>query len=248
MIKLFDLVKGSFRDPFTGELSEGLIRTVEVDKALDIVEKQFPTFDSFYEGESNNSIRIEFSPKYLKSPEQNYIGDLPDPNISKVLSLLNNLGYFPSVVQYDLGSTSGQIKYSSSQLRDLVINKRPKYLSFIFEPKYDPVVEPPKYIYHITDRKYLDSIKKIGLKPKTLNKLSAHESRIYFSVSEEAAQKLWNRLKWYIPQDRGVLLTVDTESLGITFYNDPNFDKLGIYTYANISPQHITSYEPLQES
>lgn len=247
MIKLIDLLKGTFYDPFTGEISEGLIKTVEVDKALDIIGKQFPTFDSFYEGENNNSIRIEFSPKYLRSPEQNYTGDLPDPNISKVLSLLNNLGYFPSVVQYDLGSTSGQIKYSPSQLRDLIINKRPKYLSFIFEPKYDPVVEVPRYIYHITDSKYLDKIKQIGLKPKALNKKATHESRIYFSLDKKSSDYLWDRLKYFISSDKGILLTIDTENLAATFYDDPNFSNMGVYTYSNIPPSNIVKYESITE-
>jgi hypothetical protein len=246
MIKLIDILKGAFHDPFTGELSEGLIKTVEVDKALDIIGKQFPTFDSFYEG--NSGIRIEFSPRYLNSPEQNYVGDLPDPNISKVLSLLNNLGYFPSNVQYDSGRTSGQIKYSPSQFRDLIINQKPKYLSFIFEPKYDPVIKVPQYIYHITDSKYLDKIKQIGLKPRALNKRSAHESRIYFSLDKKSSDYLWNRLKLHMGPGNGILLTIDTTNLEAAFYNDPNFDKLGVYTYSNIPPSSIIKYEPITEN
>jgi predicted peptidase len=247
MIKLVDILKGTFHDPFTGEISEGLIKTVEVDKAIDIITKQFPTFDTFYEGDSG--IRIEFTPKYLNSKLQNYAGNYPDPNISKILTLLNNLGYFPTAVQYDLGGNKGgQIKYDNSIFRDLILNQQPRYLSFIFEPKYDPVVEVPKYIYHITDNRYLDKIKQIGLKPRALNKRSTHESRIYFSLGKESSDALWSKLKLYIGTGKGVLLTVDTSNLDAVFYNDPNYDKLGVYTYNNIPPSSIIKYESITEN
>lgn len=250
MLKLLNLINGNFQDPFTGDVFEGLIRTVDIDKTLELVNKRYSTLDQLDTVSDGKSLIIGFAPKYLEGSAANYLGNYPDNTIPDILAFLNNLGYFPASVEYELNNKAEQykLKYTPSTFRKLILDQQPTYLIFTFEPKYDPVVKPPRYIYHITDRKYLDSIKKIGLKPKTLNKLSAHESRIYFSISEEAVQKLWSRFKWYIPQDRGVLLTVDTENLDITFYNDPNFDKLGVYTYANISPQHIISYKPLQES
>jgi hypothetical protein len=247
MLKLADIVQGTFHDPFTGELSEGLIKTVEIDKAIDVIAKQFPTFDTFYEGDTG--IRLEFRPIYPSTKLQNYAGDFPDPKISKVLALLNNLGYFPASVQYELGSGDVRnMKYNSSKFRDLILNQTPKYLSFIFEPKYDPVVNVPQFIYHITDSRHLAKIAKTGLKPKALNKISTHESRIYFSTNKRASDLLWKELKDYIKDGVGVLLTVDTTNLKATFYNDPNFEEAGVYTYSNIPPQHIISYQPLERN
>jgi hypothetical protein len=52
-------------------------------------------------------------------------------------------------------------------------------------------------------------------------------------------------MKYHIKN--GVLLTIDTTSLNNTFYNDPNFKNLGIYTYGNIPPSSIINYEPITE-
>lgn len=246
-MKIIDIINGTLRDPFTGELHEGLIKTVDLQKTLDIIEKQFPTFDVFPDGEG--TLRVEFAPRYPSRRDRNYVGDQPDPKITEVLVLLNNLGYFPSIVQYHSGVSrkSGQIKYTSERFRELMTDEQPGYLSFIFEPKYDPVVQVPRYIYHITDERFLDKIKKIGLKPRALNKRSAHESRIYFSVTKQASDFLWKGLKQHIPKNKGVLLTIDTQGIGATFYNDPNFDEDGVYTYSNITPQHIVSYTKIEE-
>ena len=40
MIKLSDLLTGVARDPFTGELYEGLIRTVDAEKAVEILARK----------------------------------------------------------------------------------------------------------------------------------------------------------------------------------------------------------------
>jgi len=247
-MKLIDIINGTLRDPFTGDLYEGLIKTVELEKVLDIVERKFPTFDIFPDREG--ILRIEFAPKYLRKKDSNYIGDIPDPRIVEVLALLNNLGYFPSTVQSHSGQSrlDGEIKYTPEAFRSLITVEQPGYLSFVFEPKYDPVVDVPQYIYHITDERYVDKIKKTGLKPRALNKRSTHEARIYFSVTKEASDFLWDRLKVHIPKGRGVLLTIDTAELDTTFYNDPNFDQDGVYTYSNISPKHIINYTKLEEN
>ena len=40
MIRLKDLIPNNIHDPFTGEIHEGLIQTVEINKALNIIKKQ----------------------------------------------------------------------------------------------------------------------------------------------------------------------------------------------------------------
>lgn len=250
MIKLKNLIPKNLNDPFTGELYEGLIQTINVDKALDIVLNHFenlPESDIINDGDS---IIVGFKPNYTEDKIKNYIGNYPDPNISKILVLLNNLGYFPSMVKYELNNRGEQydIKYNPSKFRDLILNEEPTYLIFFFEAKYDPIINPPQFIYHITDSKYIDSIKKIGLKPKSLNKRSNHSERIYFSLDENKSKVLWNNLKYDLPKGKGVLLVIDTINLNNTFYKDPNFKNMGIYTYENIPPQNIIKYEPITEN
>jgi hypothetical protein len=250
MIKLIDILKGVFHDPFTGELSEGLIKTVEVDKAFEIIHKQFSNLPEADIVQDNKNIILGFAPNYLNDDLENYVGTYPDPNISNILTLLNNLGYFPASVEYELNNRAEQykMKYSPSMFRELISDKQPTYLIFTFEAKYDPVVEVPRYLYHITDSKYLDKIKQIGLKPRALNKRSAHESRIYFSLDKKSSDYLWDKLKLHMGPGKGILLTIDTTNLEVTFYNDPNFDKLGVYTYSNIPPSSIIKYEPIIEN
>ena len=123
----------------------------------------------------------------------------------------------------------------------------PDFLAFVFEKKYDEVMNIPKLIYHITDAKYLDKIKHIGLTPKTKSKLSSHPERIYAALDKEDTLNLWKRMKIFIPKEKDILLTIDTEKLNNTFYNDPNFQNKGVYTYNNISPQSIINIEPITE-
>jgi hypothetical protein len=142
MIKLIDLLPVSiYRDPFSGELEEGLIRTVPIDQAMEVLEREvedYPELDFLNDG---NTIILGFKPTYPSDQFSKYTtGDLGDPKISKVLSLANNLGYFPSVVKYELDNKAEQYtgKYNPSEFRDLILKRRPTYLIFNFEAKYDP--------------------------------------------------------------------------------------------------------------
>jgi hypothetical protein len=250
-MKIVDILLGKHRDPFTGELYEGLTKTVDVDKAVELIRRKFkPELERMELINDGAIILLSFEPTYADDQLRGYVGDYPDRSISEVLVFLNNLGYFPASVGYDLGSKQEhyKLKYTPAAFRRLISNEEPSYLTFRFEPKYDQAIQTPRYLYHITDSKYLENIKRIGLKPRALSKKSTHESRIYFSLDKNTASRLWDSLKWYIPRDRGVLLTIDTEKLNANFYNDPNFNKLGVYTYANIPPSAIVKYEQLQEN
>ena len=250
MIKLTDLIKGIIYDPFTGELQEGLIRTVPVEQAMEVMGREvenYPELDFLNDG---NDIILGFKPTYATEQSQKYItGTLYDPRISKVLQLANNLGYFPSVVKYELNNKLEQYsqKYNSSTFRDLVLDKQPTYLIFNFEAKYGPEVQLPKYVYHITTTKFVNKIKQIGLTPKTLEKRSAHPERIYVSLSKKDSEFLFRGLKQHFGKNQGVELTIDTDLLKDTFYEDPNFKGKGAYTLQNIPPQAIVRYTPIEE-
>lgn len=249
MIKLLDLIFPKIHDPFTGELHEGLTQTIEVNKATDTITRQFSNLPKFNISNKGDTIIIGFEPGYTDTHIQNYIGNYPDQNISKILILLNNLGYAPSVIEYQtvFGRELYRKKYTPSALRELMKEEEPLYLVLVFEAKYDTKIDPPELIYHITNSDFLDNIKKIGLKPKSLNKRAAHTERIYFSVDMASSNFLWDNLKYNIPKGKGVLLTIITKGLSNNFYNDPNFNKKGIYTYENIPSQNIIKYKQIVE-
>lgn len=250
MIKLKDLIRGIVFDPFTGDLQEGLTRTVPIEQAMEVLGREvenYPELDFLNDG---NTIILGFKPTYATEQSSKYsTGTLYDPKISKVIQLANNLGYFPSVVKYELDNKLEQYtqKYQPSTFRDLVVDKQPTYLIFSFEAKYDPEVELPKYVYHITTTKFVDKIKQIGLTPKTLEKRSAHPERIYVSLSKKDSDFLFRGLKQHFGKNQGVELTIDTSLLKGTFYEDPNFKGQGAYTYQNIPPQAIVGYTPIKE-
>lgn len=252
MIKLLNLLPTSFyHDPFSGELQEGLIRTVPIDQAMEIVERkveEYPELDLLNDG---NTIILGFKPTYSSDQFSKYAtGALGDPKISEVLLLANNLGYFPSVVKYELNNKAEQYtqKYNPAKFRDLILNEQPTYLIFEFEAKYDPIVEVPRFVYHITADKNIDKIKKIGLTPKTQGKRSTHPERIYVSLSKKDSDFLFNRLKYHFGKGQGIELVIDTATLKQTFYEDPNFKGRGVYTYTNIPPQAIIEYNALGEN
>ena len=104
------------------------------------------------------------------------------------------------------------------------------------ERKFDDDILYNGILYHITLKNKLHKIKKIGLCPKTNNKISTHPDRIYLfdtinkcnNYINMIEEKEENKEKYYI-------ITLKVENLKI--YNDPNSD--GYYTYDNIHPNKI---------
>lgn len=248
-MKLIDILKGIIRDPFDGTIYEGLIQTVDIEKATDIIKKQFGNIKGADIVNSNNEIKIGFEPSYVDPKLERYSYGIKDPNISKIIQLTNNLGYFPSIVKYEkFDNTFITQKFNNKLFREYLDENKPEFLVMIFEKKYDEKIDPPKFIYHITNEKFIPNIRKIGFKPKTLNKNSSHPDRIYFSINKDSSEQLWDNLKLYYEKNKGVLVTINTSKLkDVSFYNDPNFNKKGIYTYNNIPPESIITIEPIKE-
>ena len=118
MIKLVDLLKGIIHDPFTGEIYEGLIKTVDIDKATQIITNAFKDLPGIDVVNSDKEIKVGFEPQYSDSVANKYSSiQLYDQNISKLLQLANNLGYFPSIFGYEKYNETKVEKYSSSKLK-----------------------------------------------------------------------------------------------------------------------------------
>lgn len=114
-----------------------------------------------------------------------------------------------------------------------------------FEPRYSTTVPSqniPDVLFHVTDEKYLDKIKKHGLVPKHKDKLSHHPDRIYFLIDKSNVEQLVNNHNFNI--DTPVLLTINVSTYknNNVFYTDPNMPS-GIYTTNNIPPNLIIKTE-----
>ena len=248
MIKLIDILKGTIRDPFTGDIYEGLIKTVDIDRATNILIKKFNSLPGIDIVNNDKEIKIGFEPQYAASELSKYSSsNLVDPNISEVIKLANNLGYFPSVFAYEKNNKTKVEKYSNSKLREIMNDVEPDFLAFSLEKKYDEITDVPEFVYHITDKKYLDKIKSIGLTPKTKSKLAFHPERVYVALDKDDVLRLWKRMNIFIPDKQGILLKINTKGLDNVFYNDPNFKNKGVYTYNNIPSSNISNIEPISE-
>lgn len=251
MIKLTDLLKGILRDPFTGDLQEGLIKTIPIKQAMKFMGREvedYPELDFLNDG---STIILGFKPSYPSDQDSKYsTGVVYDTKITKILTLANNLGYFPSIIKYELNNQAEQYtkKYSPPSFRNLILNEEPTYLIFFFEAKYDPLVEVPQYVYHLTTNRFIDKIKQIGLTPKTLSKRSAHPERIYVSLTKKDSDFLFKGLKQHFGKNQGIELTIDTSQLKGPFYEDPNFKLQGVYTYQNIPSSAIVKYSTIGEN
>ena len=105
-MKLIEILKGILRDPFSGEIYEGLIKTTELSQAMSILSRQlsnYPELD-LVDDPRTNEIIVGFKPEYLDSKSSKYTDQIYDPKISNLLKLVNNLGYFPSIVKFELNN------------------------------------------------------------------------------------------------------------------------------------------------
>jgi hypothetical protein len=241
MIKLIDILNDKTVNFHTKKLHEGLIKTTPTDQAIKIISKEvsyLKNVDIFNEG---SYIFLEFEPQYLSDT-------FDFSNIHKVLILANNLGYFVSMFTYinDKGADTTE-KYTSSSFKNIIINKKPKVIILQFESKYDSIVDIPRYVYHITSADNINKIKRIGLTPRTQSKLSNHPERIYVSLDEENSSEMYWEVRGFFRNKTGIELVIDTNQLNQPFYDDPNFQDSGVYTYKNIPPQAIVQYRAIKE-
>lgn len=238
MIKLSELLTGTTRDPFTGELYEGLIHTVDPEKAIEMLRKQkLHILQDIYTN-SMGEVVLDLKPRYVNPAVANYFtGSTHDSELSTLLKLINNLGYFPAVLNYG----EGYKPYNPSSFRNIIRDDQPSDIRMVLGAKYDQEVTLPKLVYHATRNANVESILKIGLKPSTKSKKANHPERVYIAFSEEGANLIAQQLH-NSSSDPQSLLTLDTSKFpgNLKFYRDPHFLD-GAYTLGNIPPNAITN-------
>lgn len=135
-----------------------------------------------------------------------------------------------------------------------------KKIKIRYESKFDDIIITPDFMYHITNTTYIDKILKIGLVPKSKNKLSNHPDRIYLCEKIENCEKLKNLMFMnddyymtginYKPKNNKLksytILKVDMRGLdNIKVFKDPNYEDKGFYITKNIPKERLSIIKKL---
>lgn len=214
-----------FNSIVTIAVNEGLIRTEDINKTINILSKSYPS-SRIYNGGDDEHIEIII-------PAEN----LDRSKIVDLLTLINNLGWYPSAYYYNLPRPK-KFEHDEffKELGEFNAN-----LTLKIERKYDQEYKKQNIFYHATRLKLDDKIKKQGLVPKSNSKIGYHPERIYLAKSLSAALDILGMLYDYNPSDPyWVIYRVDVSNIpNFKTMIDPNFDG-GVYTLQNIPPSALT--------
>jgi hypothetical protein len=224
-MKLLDLLLGIYKEEYDLNLKEGLIKTTNIGKTLNVLEKKYSS--KFIFTRNKNSF-------YIKTFNTN-INTL----LEGIIKDANTLGWFPSFMETE--DYTG--KWGEKYFKDGEIKLR-------FEAKFDEeVVENiPSILYHITPTQNADKILKIGLVPKSRSKASYHPDRVYLSKSLEDIENLGEMFYQKTGIKNWTILKIDTDVIPggyLRLYTDPNYEQ-GYYTLNNIPPQAIEKTKDIQ--
>lgn len=200
-------------------ISEGLITTHQIDKAVKHL--------LFYKGK----VKVNYNNNQIFYQVEEF------DKINDIIKLINNLGYFIGTFNCLMDNSDEWIV--SKELPKL---NNVKQLWLTIESKFDSKINTDdlKTIYHVSEKKYLDRIKKYGLVPKSKGKKSNHPDRIYVGTSEVNLSQIITQLKSINEETEYVLLTIDYKKAGEpNLYNDPNYLTYGYYIIDNISKDSI---------
>lgn len=217
------------------------LKTTPINKAISNIETEL------------SLLRYDFS---IESDEDNklYI-TLYNVNKTQIFSLLldtlNNLlidrhGWFPSKFYIkNINGFQNVLKYD----QDYLVNNQDyiKEVKICYEAKYDLEVDKIDILYHLTIQEYKNKISKIGIVPKSKNKLSRHLDRIYLCKNVDDCYFLINKMNVHYSNknninSKWIIYKIDNLELNLKLYKDPNY-KNGYYCVDNIHPKYLTIYD-----
>ena len=146
-----------------------------------------------------------------------------DENIEK---LCNFFGYYITRVNNEHTFYTIESRYGITDVTDVI---------------YEDFSE---ILYHITNKKNINKIFKLGLYCKAKNKKVIHPERIYFTTTSD--YQLLNELAEDLYTDNDyIILKIDLNenNFKCKFFLDPAYSKYGCFTYENISPKCISIYK-----
>lgn len=233
IIKLKDLiVKESLQ-------KEGLIKTIDSKKAVQILQKMFGKYEVEFDIEDGNYSTDSFSfidvIFYNPKPEEY-------PNlIINTIKVFQNLGYYPASIKRPNAFRGDKM----SQERLDYFLERGGAIEIHFEPTYSDEKPQFKYLYHATPAFRYEKIKRIGLVPKSRSKKTKHADRIYFATNPRDARLIaamlanYEKRFQYEEKKPYIILRINTESIpNFKIYQDPAWE-LGVYSTSNIPPSAI---------
>lgn len=219
-MELLKLLLEIYKEEYDLNLKEGLIKTTNIDKTLNILEKKYLSKFIFTKNINTNTF-------YIKTFSTN-INTL----LNGIIKDANNLGWFPSFMETEeyVG------KWDEKYFKEGEIKLR-------FEAKFDEeIVEKiPPVLYHITPTQNVNKILKIGLVPKSRSKASYHPDRVYLSNYLEDIEDLGEMFYQKTGEKNWTILKINTDLIPgeyFKLYTDPNYEP-GYYTLNNIPPQAI---------
>lgn len=217
-MKLLDILLETYKEEYQLNLKEGLIKTTNIGKTINLLEKKYSS--KFIFTRSKNSF-------YIKTFSTNI-----DALLNGIIKDADALGWFPSFMETE--EYTGQ--WGKKYFKEGEIKLR-------FEAKFDEeVVENiPSILYHITPTQNVNKILNIGLVPKSRSKASYHPDRVYLSKDLEDIEDLGEMFYQKTGIKNWTILKIDTNMVPggyLRLYTDPNY-KLGYYTLNNIPPQAI---------
>lgn len=205
---------------FENKIDEGLIISAPTKKVIKILKKKFP---DYYIGlvSAGEQSEIEIS----AGRKENIT------NVEEIENICNVLGWFISH-----GNSGGEwtIKYDKN-FKERVFD------DIVIMPKFDPknIGGKPSFMYHVTRKKILPKIFKIGLIPKHKDRQVYHPDRVYLTDSLELA---WGLKKEFerVDKDEYEILKISTKGLNVKLYSDVDARQNGFYTLENIPPTFIS--------
>ena len=224
-MKLLDILLETYKVEYKLNLKEGLIKTTNIGKTLNILKKKYSS--KFIFTRSENSF-------YIKTFNTN-INTLLDGIIKDA----NTLGWFPSFIETEEYTGKWDEKY----FKEGEIKLR-------FEAKFDEeVVENiPSILYHVTPTQNADKILNIGLVPKSRSKASYHPDRVYLSKDLKDIENLGEMFYQKTGIKNWTILKIETDMIPggyLKVYTDPNYVQ-GYYTLNNIPPQAIKKVKDIE--
>jgi hypothetical protein len=196
---------------------EGLIKSVPIDKAVEILKKNLPNLD-YIEGDST-TIRVIFTEPVL---------------LGQIKPLINNLGYFIYNINDEWSMTDIEDRgyFSADDTEVMSVDLEAKF--------YNNQITEKKILYHVTTTKSVEKILRQGLVPKSKSKKDYHPERIYLTDSFWWAKNIPLAFEKFGYNGPWCILKIDTTDLNISLYEDPQMPEDGFYTTSNIPPKNIS--------
>jgi len=197
---------------FSDFINEGLIQSLSTDNAFDILKKNLSPDIYILNYGRWCGLKLSVNPKNKKMKK----GVLT--HLDKIEQILKQIGWYIRDKNYK------EFNYK----REIII-----------EPKFDIKIlkkDIPLVLYHVTDEKYVEKIKKKGLLPRSHSKLTYHPERVYLCTSGSMDYLANEFYKNYGMEP--VILSIDMEKLNIDLYMDRNM-QTAFYTTDSIPPTSI---------